>query len=254
MANFSTHLNCAAIASGLAATALLSAGNIQPITALWLAFLGSIGGLLPDIDSDNSTSMKTLFGLLAAICSFVLVCHISPHVTMLELILYAVSLYLFIRYSAKSVFEKITVHRGCCHSLAFVALLGICIVCLARLMGYRETTSWLSGLFVTAGGVLHLVLDEVYSVDLANRKIKSSFGTALKIISLRNPMISFAQVAAILALYLAAPPYDSTLSLLADWQQFQFRPSWLDLKTVSYSLRDFISSTADIFQGFSNTA
>ena len=206
MANFSTHLNYAAIASGLVATALLSAGNIQPVTALWLAFLGSIGGLLPDIDSDNSTSMKTLFGLLAGICSFVMVCHIYPHITMLELILYAVSLYAFIRYGAKSLFEKITIHRGCCHSLAFVVLLGMCIICLASLMGYHDTTSWLSGLFVTAGGVLHLLLDEVCSVDLANRKIKSSFGTALKIISLRNPVISLAQIAAIIALYFSAPP------------------------------------------------
>jgi len=254
VANFSTHLNYAAIASGLAATALLSAGHIQPITALWLAFLGAIGGLLPDIDSDNSTSMKTLFGLLAGICSFVMVCHIYPHITMLELILYAVSLYAFIRYGAKSLFEKITIHRGCCHSLAFVVLLGMCIICLASLMGYHDTTSWLSGLFVTTGGVLHLLLDEVCSVDLTNRKIKSSFGTALKIISLRNPVISLAQIAAIIALYFSAPPYDSTLNILADWQHFQLYPAWLNLKTVSYCLRDFINSTADIFQGFSDTA
>ncbi len=34
---------------------------------------------------------------------------------------------------------------------------------------------------VTIGYIVHLVLDEIYSVDLKNRKIKKSFGTALKL-------------------------------------------------------------------------
>ncbi len=60
------HLGSAALTSSLAATALLSAGHVVPITALWLMFLGTMGGLLPDIDSDNSTSMSTLFRFFLA--------------------------------------------------------------------------------------------------------------------------------------------------------------------------------------------
>ncbi len=249
MANFNTHLNYAAIASSLAATALLSAGNIQPITALWLTFLGTIGGLLPDIDSDNSTSMRTLFSLFACVCSFVLICHLYAQVTMLELVLAAVAFYIFIRHSAKSFFEKLTIHRGCCHSLAFIALLSMCIVCMTHYMGYSNATSWLSGLFVAFGGVLHLALDECYSVDLANRKLKSSFGTAMKVISFKNPFISTAQLIAVAALFLIAPPFNSTIDLLSDWHRFQFRPEWLNLQVTSSWLKDILSSTAGIFRG-----
>ena len=38
----------------------------------------------------------------------------------------------------------------------------------------------MSGLFVSVGYVIHLVLDEIYSVDLTGARVKRSFGTALK--------------------------------------------------------------------------
>ena len=41
----------------------------------------------------------------------------------------------------------------------------------------------MTGLFVSVGYVIHLVLDEVYSVDLTGARVKRSFGTALKLIS-----------------------------------------------------------------------
>ena len=41
----------------------------------------------------------------------------------------------------------------------------------------------MSGLFVSVGYVMHLVLDEIYSVDLTGARVKRSFGTALKLIS-----------------------------------------------------------------------
>ena len=74
MANFNTHLNTAVIITGLASATLLSAGHIELKGALWLWFLGSIGGLLPDIDSDNSTSLDTIFNLFA-LSAVLLVLH-----------------------------------------------------------------------------------------------------------------------------------------------------------------------------------
>ena len=41
----------------------------------------------------------------------------------------------------------------------------------------------MSGLFVSVGYVIHLALDEIYSVDLTGARVKRSFGTALKLIS-----------------------------------------------------------------------
>jgi len=46
--------------------------------------------------------------------------------------------------------------------------------------------SWLSGLFIGFGFIVHLLLDEIYSVDLSNKRMKKSFGTALKLYSYKN--------------------------------------------------------------------
>ena len=51
----------------------------------------------------------------------------------------------------------------------------------------------------------HLMLDEIYSVDVMGNHIKKSFGTALKLIDLRNPAASAAMaVAAVALLFLVA--------------------------------------------------
>jgi len=239
------HLGSAALTSSLAATALLSAGHIVPITALWLMFVGAIGGLLPDVDSDNSTSMSTLFRLFGGLLTFSFVGHIYRMVSMLELIVYALFCYFTIRYNFKALLEKVTVHRGCCHSLAFICLSGVGCVSLIYMLGYSETTSWLSGLFLTGGGIVHLLLDEAYSVDLANRKIKMSFGSALKLCSNRNPAISAIQFVLIGVLIVHCPPWDNTLHQLSNWSDFRLKPDWLNRKDVTALFDDVVQSTSD---------
>ena len=55
-----------------------------------------------------------------------------------------------------------------------------------RVMAKDPFTSWLMGLFVFLGFILHLGLDELYSVDFMNNRVKKSFGTALKILDWRR--------------------------------------------------------------------
>ena len=235
MANFSTHLNGAALISGLASTALLSSYAITPTTALWLWFLGTVGGLLPDIDSDNSTSMKTLFNLLAGGCSFLAIRFIYMQLTMLELLLWALAIYMFIRFVCKSAFEKLTVHRGSCHSLVFSALLSMITVCLIDWASQdraqnADVISWLSGIFVFGGAMVHLLLDEFYSVDFSNTSLKASFGTALKFMDMRYPVTSIAQLVATVALFQIAPSPQPAIDVLTDWSHFLFWPEWLNIK------------------------
>ncbi|MDD1827911.1 metal-dependent hydrolase [Photobacterium sp. DNB23_23_1] len=243
MANFNTHLGTAALTSSLAATALLSAGHIVPITALWLMLLGTIGGLLPDIDSDNSTSMSTLFRFFGGLITFSFVGHIYQLVSMLELIVYSGFCYLTIRYNFKSSLEKITIHRGCCHSLAFIAVAGLFTVWLVFLLGYSDITAWLSGVFIFFGGVVHLSLDELYSVDLANRRLKLSFGSAMKVFSPKNPFISAFQCLLIAILYLHGPSFDNTLKQVSNWSEFRFKPEWLNRDEVMQFFDEVITST-----------
>ena len=50
-----------------------------------------------------------------------------------------------------------------------------------RVLGKPEGVAWLAGAFMFAGFITHLTLDEIYSVDVMDTRIKSSFGTALKL-------------------------------------------------------------------------
>ena len=51
----------------------------------------------------------------------------------------------------------------------------------SRVLGQPAAQAWLTGLFLFIGFLIHLALDEIYSVDVEGRTIKKSFGTALKL-------------------------------------------------------------------------
>jgi hypothetical protein len=55
------------------------------------------------------------------------------------------------------------------------------------------------------GYLVHLGLDELYSVDVHNRRLKKSWGTALKLYDYHHPRNSAIMAAAVLALLLASP-------------------------------------------------
>ena len=232
MANFNTHLNTALIITGLASATLLSAGHIDLKGALWLWFLGSIGGLLPDIDSDNSTSLDTIFNLFALSAVLLVLHYITTEliikISFIELIVVPLLVYGFMKYIIRPLFEWITVHRGSCHSLLFILLCALLTTQVTWKLNDQSTTqaatfAWLAGGFILLGGLIHLLLDEIYSVDLSNVTIKRSFGTALKIADFDNKLITLASVIAIAGLIYVAPPTKQTITALSDWSHFRFQ-------------------------------
>ena len=81
-------------------------------------------------------------------------------------------------------FARFSVHRGVFHSLLAAVFFGFLTTSLTyHLFRLSALGAWMSGLFVSVGYVIHLVLDEIYSVDLTGARVKRSFGTALKLIS-----------------------------------------------------------------------
>ncbi|TMO74839.1 hypothetical protein CWC17_07725 [Pseudoalteromonas sp. S3785] len=231
MANFNTHLNTAVIITGLGSATLLSAGHIDLNGALWLWFLGSIGGLLPDIDSDNSTSLDTIFNLFALSAVLLVLHYITTKliitISFVELIVVPLLVYGFMKYIVRPIFEWITVHRGSCHSLLFLLLCALLTTQVTWKLNDQSTVlaatfAWLAGGFILLGGLLHLLLDELYSVDLNNVTIKRSFGTALKIADFDNKLITLASVITIAGLIYVAPPIEQTITALSDWSDFRF--------------------------------
>ena len=229
MANFNTHLNVAALLTGLSSASLVAAGHIELNTAIWLWFLGTMGGLLPDIDSDNSTSLDTIFNLFAFAIILIVMRYIIDEdmgdLSFLKVIAIPVVTYGVMKYGLRTIFERLTVHRGSCHSLLFLALCGLLTTqIIANVDGINsnkaDSLAWLSGGFVFLGGFIHLLLDEIYSVDLRNIKIKRSFGTALKLVDLDNKLLLLAMMLAVAVLWTTTPEIETTLDMLCDWSMF----------------------------------
>ncbi|MGH1362564.1 MAG: metal-dependent hydrolase [Calditrichia bacterium] len=191
MANFKTHLTTAAALSGILSTSLLGAQIASSEDVLVYFTAGTIGGLLPDVDSDNSIILKVLFGIFAVFFSFLLMFIQSSLFSIAELLIIWIVFYLVINFVIFTAFSKYTVHRGLFHSVPAggVAWIVTTIFCYNSL-AYTSLMSWAVGFFVFFGYMVHLILDEIFSVDLENKKIKKSFGTALKLFDSKNVPLS----------------------------------------------------------------
>ena len=231
MAHFNTHLNIATAITGLASASLLSAGHIDLNSSLWLWFVGTLGGLLPDIDSDNSTTLDTLFHLFTLAVILLLLLYMTAEqygeIRLVKLLLIPLLTYVLIEYLLRSLFEKLTVHRGHCHSLSFLLLCAL----ISTQLTYRlcetftnngDMFAWLTGTFIFSGGVIHLLLDEIFSVDLANARLKRSFGSALKIADFKNKRLTLLTIASIIALVYISPSPVETINTLSNWSKLKF--------------------------------
>ena len=181
MANFEVHLGMATIGGGVVSAALYGAHIITPgDTALcWAA--ASAGGILPDIDLATSSASKNIFTGFGIIGALSLVIGLNDRFGILLVCVCAAALYCVIRYGGKKLFAKMTAHRGIFHSILAAGFFGVVVIDVGSHIGLSEFSAWMIGSFVCLGFVIHLVLDEVYSVDLGGARIKRSFGTALKV-------------------------------------------------------------------------
>jgi hypothetical protein len=184
MANFKTHISVAAALSGVLATGFLAARVAEP-KDVWLYFaMGTVGGILPDIDADQSIPGRMFFSFFALVVAFFMLFSRAGVYSIAELSLLWVVTYVVVRYVIFKLFARFSVHRGVFHSLLAAIFFGFLTTSLTyHLFRLSAIGAWMSGLFVSMGYVIHLVLDEIYSVDLTGARVKRSFGTALKLIS-----------------------------------------------------------------------
>lgn len=206
MANFNTHLSVALGASAGLALVAVNANLMTVTDAPWMIAFGAIGGMLPDIDSGHSTPIKLFFTTLGLLTLLAVIDVFENRYPAYILLMMAAAAYILVRYGALSLFDRFTNHRGIFHSLltaVFFCLLMVCIGC--YILHWDIVHCWLSGLFIGFGFIVHLVLDEVYSVDLSNKRMKKSFGTALKLYSYKNMTTSALMAVCTLLLALITP-------------------------------------------------
>lgn len=215
MANFRTHITVAAAGGVLLAYAGFKAQWWSPWQALAICALTAFGGILPDIDADHSRSNRlifTLFGVLALVMGAVL---LQPWLSPGALVLACAGLYIGVRYVGGALFSRLTVHRGGWHSLLAAALCTLTAAALSfHWLAQPAWLAWCHGVAVLLGFLIHLLLDEIYSVDLAGGRLKRSFGTALKPVDLSRPAASLLMLIATVTLIPWLPPWGVLRSLV----------------------------------------
>lgn len=214
MANFKTHFAAAAAVSGAASSGLLALNHIGSTEAIVAFALGTVGGFLPDVDSDNSKPVSITFNAVAIVVSFLVMFSKSSTYSVAEMLLLWVIVYLLVRLALLKSFQHITVHRGMFHSIPAALLAGVLA---ANLMSYgfgvTGLLGWIYGSFVTMGYLLHLLLDEMVSVNLMGRRIKRSFGTALKLYDPKNWLVTLLVYVGLIMALLVSPENHGALAL-----------------------------------------
>lgn len=197
MANFATHVGVAVGVGASLATGLTALGYISWDVGLNLLFFFVFGTLLPDIDVDNAKPIRwvfSLFALFAALLTFsalstASLSHFMPSASAQPTwiaFVGALLVWLFIRYPLSKLFQKITRHRGLAHSLIVGLLWSLGWLHFAHWQFSGDTlVFWLQSLALLGGFLLHLTLDELYSIDIEGIRIKRSFGTAMKLLDRR---------------------------------------------------------------------
>jgi membrane-bound metal-dependent hydrolase YbcI (DUF457 family) len=188
MANFKTHLT-ASLVTTLVVSSGLQVFGLLPNSLFLVAILlliGVVSGLLPDVDSDNSKLLRIFFNLLGvagAILASSLFCCLKP---ILLIIAVAVFAFIFVRYFIFKLFKLITVHRGIIHSIPYALFLSLLMVIICFYIFKQSSLfSWACGVMLLSNYLMHLIFDELVSVNLLGAKMKRSLGTALTVLSLK---------------------------------------------------------------------
>jgi len=205
MANFKGHISTSAtlgVAYGVWGTYHL---HMDWAPVFLGAGLTTLGGMLPDLDSDSGIPVREMFNVAGALVPMMLLSRLTSYqLTPDQLLVVLAGAYLVVRFGLSYLFKRITVHRGMFHSVP-----GMLIAGLAVFLVYHNPNIMMRA-YMAGGAMLgflsHLVLDELFAVDLMGLtpKLNKMAGSALKFWS---PSWPATLVAYVVLLALAAPAW-----------------------------------------------
>ena len=204
MADFKTHLIGGVATSSFATGYFYNSGLGEPLEIIPFVTLGVIGTFLPDIDSDNSTSLRLVFKVLSIILPAIIVTKLFNYLSLIQIIFVALVTILSIRIFLWGL-KALTVHRGIIHSVPAGGMFSLMTICILKQIPFiSEDIPFCAGIILFVGYITHLVLDELYAINLAGLELTRSFGTALKFIAIGDLVPSLLMYLSIFILYLQA--------------------------------------------------
>lgn len=171
MASYLGHLSCASVLGAAYGSAAVWMGMDWGAVFLG-AGLTTLGGLLPDVDSDSSVPVREMFGIAAVAGPLLLVRRFEAWgLSVEQLLVVLAGLYLLIRYGLSRVFKHFTVHRGVFHSIPALLIAGLSVF---LLYGSEDVNLRL----FLAGGIMlgflsHLLLDEFSIMDFEGAPLEA---------------------------------------------------------------------------------
>ncbi len=200
MADFKTHITGSAILG----TAYGFVANVQygvpPAHCMVAGALCTVAGMLPDLDSKSGIPQREMLCFVSVLIPMLMLFRFQEMGLSAEhMVFVAGVMYVLVRFGVGALFKKYTKHRGMWHSVpaAVAAAMLTYLVCLSGENHIRLFKAWA----VFIGFILHLSLDELYSVDVMGRRLKKSWGTAMKFFG-KNKLANFAVYGKIAALAL----------------------------------------------------
>ena len=187
MASFEQHVNTALIGTGILVVPLHTSALVDIKESLVLLLMGVIGGVLPDLDSDNSKPIQIVFKMFSIILPLIILLLTPIKIPVLYTLAIWVGSAIFLHYAVFKTFLHFSVHRGVIHSIPMGLLSAqVGTLIFLKLLHKELYFSLLAGFFIFFGFLIHLVLDEIFSINALGMQIKRSFGSALKFYDKRN--------------------------------------------------------------------
>jgi hypothetical protein len=180
MAGFKTHITTSTVIGAAYGAGAYVGYDVPWHSCVLAGGLCSVSGMLPDLDSGPGVPLRESVTFAAAVVPLLLIHRWQRFELEPETMVLAGGLvYLLIRFGLGKIVGRLTVHRGMFHSLPALAIVGelTFLICDHENLWMRVFLA----VAVMTGFASHLVLDEIWSVDLRRLRLKSSFGTALKL-------------------------------------------------------------------------
>ena len=196
MANLQQHL-IASSAIGIVGSSFMVLNSNADYSDFYTYTLASIiGGLIPDLDSDDDNAATTIFSIAGIFISSYILIWLLPSLYKIDvpysyvstIIIFALGI-IFSRFGLYNIFKKYTQHRGIWHSIPMCIIISSALLLsLYYILGYSKAESINISWFIFISYLVHLLLDEVVRKDFMNNNCNKGFGNAMTIFSWKHKL------------------------------------------------------------------